>query len=507
MSKRWSGHWRGAAALLLFLALGLWNLSGPPPWWDEGWTLSVARNVVERGSYARLLDGNLTAHGLEASIPVTELVALSFRLFGVGLWQGRLPGVLAAALALGLLFLMARRMFDQRVAWAALLVALLLAPHPQINALVQGRQVLAELPLFAVLLAAFLCGDRAARRQLWLFLPALCLWTLALALKAQTLPFLAVGMLSGAAVAALLRRWRYAAILLTGLIGAYLLLPLLGLLLNWLAAPPFQAKAVSGLVEIIAVVTEPGNRMFALTIFLTFGLPSMLGLLYGLWRVWNAVRAGTGDDSTVLQLTLIGLAGSWQAWFVLLSVGSPRYMFPPIFLAAPFLAALLDQLTNGYDLFGLLQRLTAPLRERRLSRASGAAWLASLILIVALPLGLLTLTRYYLAFSDDSAQRTADYLNIETPPGARIETYESELHFLLDRPYHWPPDQIHVELNKRSLLGRQTPVDYDPLAANPDYLVVGEFARGNQLYTPVIDAGKFRLLETIGGYQVYARVR
>ena len=51
----------GRAALLIaaaMLLIGLWNLEGPEFWWDEGWTLSVARNVVERGHYGRLLDVN-----------------------------------------------------------------------------------------------------------------------------------------------------------------------------------------------------------------------------------------------------------------------------------------------------------------------------------------------------------------------------------------------------------------------------------------------------------------
>ncbi len=507
MIKLWANYWRAAVAILMFLTLGLWNISGPLPWWDEGWTLSVARNVVERGSYARLLDGNLTAHGLEAAVPVIEMVVFSFRLFGVGLWQGRIPGVLCATLALGLLFLLTQRMFSRRVAWGAMATSLLLAPHPQIHTLIQGRQVLAELPMFVALLGGLLCADQAARRQFWLLIPALGLLTLALAIKAQTLPFLVVGMGVGVVVALLLRRWRYAAILAISLIGSYLLLPQMYVLFNWLANPPFRAKEVTGLVGIIAFVTEPGNRVFALTIFLTFGLSSMLGLLDGLWHSWNDARAGQDIDGIVLRMLVIGLAGSWLAWFVLLSVGSPRYMFPPIFFATPFLAALLDRLTNGYDFFGILQRMTAPLRERKLTRASAAAWLAALILMIALPLTLLTLTRYYLLNSDDSAQQTADYFNTQSKPDALIETYESELHFLLNRRYHWPPDQIHVELNKRSLLGQQTPIEYDPLAANPDYLVIGEFARGNNLYVPVIESGSFRLVQTIGGYDLYVRVR
>ena len=66
--------------MLSFIVAGLWNLSGPPPWWDEGWTLSVARNWVERGHYGRLLDGQIAPNGLEASFWVTAPVRIPRRL-------------------------------------------------------------------------------------------------------------------------------------------------------------------------------------------------------------------------------------------------------------------------------------------------------------------------------------------------------------------------------------------------------------------------------------------
>jgi len=72
----------GRAALLIAAAtllIGLWNLEGPEFWWDEGWTLSVARNVVERGHYGRLLDGQPAPGGLEASPVVTLPVAVRCR--------------------------------------------------------------------------------------------------------------------------------------------------------------------------------------------------------------------------------------------------------------------------------------------------------------------------------------------------------------------------------------------------------------------------------------------
>lgn len=101
----------------------------------------------------------------------------------------------------------------------------------------------------------------------------------------------------------------------------------------------------------------------------------------------------------------------------------------------------------------------------------------------------------------------ARFFNTQTDEAILIETYESELHFLLNRRYHYPPDQTHVELNRRSLLQQDVVIDYDPLAADPDFLVVGRFSHANDLYAPVLETNAFRLLFQDGLYDVYERVR
>ena len=107
-----------------------------------------------------------------------------------------------------------------------------------------------------------------------------------------------------------------------------------------------------------------------------------------------------------------------------------------------------------------------------------------------------------------TAQQAAAFLNSQTRPTALIETYDSELFFLLNRPYHYPPDQIHVELIRRTFLyDDNTVIHYDPLAANPDYLVVGPHSKQWKLYDRVLSSGTFRLLRSYARYQIYERIR
>src|SRR2546422_8856901 len=138
----------GILLAVALLILGLINLDRTPPlYWDEGWTLSVARNWVERGHYGRLLAGQPAPPGLEAAISVTGPVALSFYLFGVGIWQGRLVGVLFMLATLGMTYYLARLLYDRSVAVGTLMALLLLSTHPPLHPLFMGRTVLAEMPM------------------------------------------------------------------------------------------------------------------------------------------------------------------------------------------------------------------------------------------------------------------------------------------------------------------------------------------------------------------------
>ncbi|MFQ3684441.1 ArnT family glycosyltransferase [Roseiflexus sp.] len=501
---------RAAGLFVLLLLAGLWNLEGPEFWWDEGWTLSVARTFVERGHYGRLLDGQLAPNGLEASPIVTLPIALSFQIFGVGLWQGRLVSLICAAAAVALIFLLAARAYNNTVAWGTVGVLLLLSAHPQLNALLIGRQVLGEMPMLLFLTGGYLCLDAALRNRVLWIVPASVLWSLALMAKAQTFPFWFVS-LAGATVAALLlRRWHAAALAAGGAVLTFLVRPWVAQAVTLpIAGRTLPGTPVSGIYDVTAIVPNLSNRMFALEMILIGGIPTLLGLIYATWQILQDARAkrlpDRQQDTLIIRVALLGLAGSWFAWFAALSVGVPRYLFPAVFMSSPFTALLLHDLTRGFRPHFVIEQLVAPLRTQRPARQSAGVWLATLLVITTLPLTLLSYWRDFTA-DERAVFRVAAFLNTQTSPEALIETYESELHFLLDRRYHYPPDQVHVELNRRSLLGRETPVNYDPLAANPTHLVVGRFADGNKLYADIIMSSAFREIMRDGRYVVYERV-
>jgi hypothetical protein len=226
-------------------------------------------------------------------------------------------------------------------------------------------------------------------------------------------------------------------------------------------------------------------------------------------------------------LAVFVLTGSWFAWYTLLSASWPRYLFPPAFFGNIFAAAMLWRIAYYIKLPATQNRVHQP-PPQSMSRGTrdwgglrGGDWrfgwkviwqsvgalLVVVLIVVVIPIT--ALSRFYSTYSagpDTAAVEVTHFLNTQTPPDALIESYDSELFFLLDRPYHYPPDQLNADL-ALNRLGYNVTQEYDPLAAKPDYLVVGDFSRDWELYDPVLETGAFRFLQEFGRYEVYERVR
>ncbi len=488
--------------MLLLVALTINLESTPPLWWDEGWTLSVARNWVEQGHYGRLLDRKPAPRGLEAGFPVTASIALSFRLFGVGIVQARLVAVMFTLAAFALLYELTCRLYNPLIGIATLLVVIFMSGHVDINPLIAGRQVLAEIPALAFLLAGYLCLILAEERLLLFMSAAVCLWSLALFTKVQAQPFWAVALLSALGLALLQRQWRSAKMFGAAFAGS-LALYLSGQAL-FLRIAPFSS--VSGLTQIIALALSIRGRLIVLAETLLFGIPTLLGLCWGLWSFLKSKdRIHTHTD--LVRFSLLVLTGSWFAWYEALSLGWPRYMFPPAFLGSVFVAAMIDHWTNHFNLAYTVQQAASGLKKLRWHRQNLSALAATVLIAMGLGQTFAILHRAYVIEPDGSIKDVLHFLNTRTPRNALVETYESELFFLLDRRYHYPPDQVHVDLIRRNSLGESVKIDYDPLAANADYLVVGHQSRFWHFYDPYLNAGGFRLLVRYSRYDVYERVR
>jgi hypothetical protein len=412
--------------------------------------------------------------------------------------------------ALVLLFHLARTLYTPRIALATLVVVLLLPTHPNLHVLTIGRQVLGEMPMLFFLLAGYTCLAVVLQHSWWWLLPAAGYGGLALITKAQVVPFWALSLLLPVVGLLVVRRWHAAATLGLVLAGSFLTAHLWRMLIaEILRGHTVAGSALQGLYGVTALVPQASVRGETLQRVLWLGLPTMLGLGYAAW-VWLRTPAERQQETphATMRLVLLSLAGSWFAWYLLLSVGWLRYLFPPFFLGSIFIAALLDAATCHSSPLRTLERLQTLFIRKRFAWHSLGTLLVLLLVVAMLPFNRATLQQLPISGRGPTAlMRLADHLNHHIPAGSLIETYDTEVFFVLNQPYHFPPDQVHVALNRRTFLEQDVTITYDPLAADPDYLVVGPNGRMWQLYEPVLERGAFELVQQYGWYDLYQRRR
>ena len=471
-------------------------LAIPPPWFDEGWTLITARNWVESGVYGiRLGDTWVTASAMSQPLGASFLVALSFKLFGVGLFQARMVMSLITVATLGLIFGITEKLYSKKSAWLAIFAILALAPLPSLQVLFVGREALGEIPMLFYLLAGYFFYAKAIETEAspkYIFLTAL-FWGLGIATKKQALPFW------GASVAlpfllALYHKEKSVlrALLISGVSAAIVA----GGLLFYEArlhsqTLPYGEAITAQLYQMAVWTTEPAIRKFALLLFAFTGLTSTLALLVRIPNLLSLREKKTLNANQWLELSLFVFVTSWLAWFLLGSLGWLRYYLPPHLIAAIFVGKLFEEWI-----------LNANLKRAKFWQKTVFFTIIALILygfstnIVAF--------RSATKYTDNSLRQLKSYLAENISTESIIESYESELFFLLpEYSFHFPPHSTQLELNHRDLFDPTAEISYSPFDGDFDYLITGGIETRWQLYKSDIDAGKLTLLRDFGDYQLY----
>lgn len=493
-------------ACTVFVVMAFFSLQTiPQPWFDEGWTLSVAKNWAEHGKYA-LRQGDEWVSGASMAQPfsVTLLVGMSLRVLGFGIKAARLPMIFLTIGCLVMLFKLSRQLYGKHSAWMTLCTLIFLAPTAGLNPLIFGRQTIGEIPMLFYLLLGYWFWGRALKGSKIAILVTGLFWGLAILTKRQTLPFWLFSMFSVVGFSYFKKQWKILAITGAAAFTAILVYVLLQMVESALYADlPTNGPPMQGLYALASWTLNPNIRLYVLGQLPVICLSSILGLVYTVLKVRRfAIERTEILHEDWLEMALFTLASSWFAWFVFGSLGWDRYYQPVFMLTAPFLGKFLLVSTQRISSFQLKKDL----------RLGGPQifLLLNLILIVwfagqSLYYEVKTL-RGYLQNVDPLAHQVAVYVNRNTEPDARIETYESELFFFLNRSIHYPPDQVQVEANRRAFLEENISITYNPLYANPDYLIVGPIGNLWGLYEPFIQSGDFELVREFNNYNLYRRV-
>lgn len=496
---------------LLLVILATINLNGVPPvWWDEGWNFSIAYNWVDKGYYGRYLVDAPIPISPTNGFPVVALVALGFKFFDAGIWQGRILFAVVGLATIALLYHLVGRLYGRAIASGTLLVLTLMSPYAGLHPIVAGRQALGDVPAMFFLLLGYVFFLAAENKSLWL-IPALACWAIALITKLQVLPFWGTSLLVPLTLLLYKRNWRLAGPVAIALVGALLTSHwLLWLIDSILQTSTLPTPQLAGLYHVTALVTSLPSRLFALIATFEFGLPTLIGLFYAVSRYFKGgIQIVPTTHTEVVSLALLVLACSWFAWYTFFSVGWVRYLYPATFVGSMFIAAMIYDLSNGFKFGSRLREIVlAAISPTHTGKKMIGTVLVGVLVGITVPRTLYMFYETYVLNADASVQKVAHFINTQTPPQALIETYDSELFFLLHRPYHYPPDQLHVDLVRRTFLyDGNVSIDYDPLHANPDYLIVGPHSKQWRLYDPVIKSGAFRLRGAYNRYEIHERVR
>lgn len=518
------GKWVLAAGASLFiLFLFFYNLTDyPKTWFDEGSHLHVPKALVTMGVYADYSSEGLRHYGPTIGVGPTVMlpIAGAFQLFGVGMLQARLVMVLYLAAATALMFLLARHLLGTR---AAVVATALLLVMPAVNMVEYGRQVLGEVPGLAFMAGGFLLWFVRWRRARWWELILVgALLGLSVVTKYQYLLVLGATLLLAWGMNLLWFKLPQRLFLIPGIVtavifGAWQLFTLVYL------GPATIGENLASLREFTAgaaavfsldLMQRSLGELFSAKSFLWTLFPA---LAYSAWSLLRPNLTQQGETATSIaprpsplapaekrqQLAILYLLVVINLlWYVVASVSWLRYAFVGLAFSTFFVALTFRDLTANFS----VTRLWVAARSgRRLAGYGGLALLLLLAVMIVAPGARLS---WWIATAppDDSAQM-AQVMNAAVPLDALVETWEPQMGFMTDHRYHYPP-QLLLNRTVRQVWMGETPVSelYDFTELDPEYVLIGEFARWVDVY-PVerLQASGYELVETLGQYELYRR--
>jgi len=474
----------------------------PAPWFDEGSHLHVPKTLVKYGVYADVSSEGFRYYGPTIGVGPTVMlpIAAMFKLFGIGLLQARLVMALYLLAAIYVFHQLVEHLANKLVAWIALVLIL---SSRSVSLLEYGRQVLGEVPgFFFLVLGLYLWLSKWNENSVRRLVVVGALFGLAMITKYQYLLFLAPTLILAWILdifyykTSAHRNFLIPGIVAAGSFGVWQTINLLYLgpataadNLALLRASAEGAAFNFNLTQLGANVETLSSR----SVYLEALLPA---LIYGLFI--SVPRTGSGQKFSILFL----LVAFNLVWYVVFSIGWIRYAFLGLVLSSIFIARFFYDLTHGFQFdwgSGIF---------RSFFEAKNAARFALTLWLLAIVLAPLAKTIADIAFpGPNHARLMADYLNLNVPTSALIETWEPEMGFLTDHNYHYPPNALlAVAIDHINYGGEPVKNHYDFVQSeNPDYLLAGEFSKWTEIYPLAALQNSYELVQRIGEYDLYRR--
>ncbi len=517
---------------LLFYNLGL----NPRPWQDDGGMMTLAKTLVTDGVYAvRSSEGGQSigyqSFGAVQSVGPTVIlpVAASFKVLGIGLWQGRIVTALYSLMALVLFYTCAAKFFGVRSAIVA--VVFLLSASNAVYVL-WSRYVLGDVPALAFFFAALLVWWHSieTKRTVWA-IPAGLLLGAAMLTKGQYV------LMAGGGFAALLlldliyyRRRLTRSIFVTVGIALACYAAWQGWQFWYFGADVFAENATK-LAQLSASYNGFGwynttRNLRALLgqesahLYAFWGLPM---LAYGLRYALRNQR-----HAPIMALLLIS-SSMWLGYVVFYSIfWSPNLIAPTATVAILIGKVFVDVVAAAVAAWREWLAARRISSTTTLTSTSTISAIATTLLLFVMLVWTLDELQGVVRFDvlDRTGRRNsqlprlgnlaapnqaAQFIAQHIPQNAIIETWERELGLLTDHRYHFL-DQVYLARSQSVMRGHARPDDYALGQAyfeqvKPDYLVIGHHAHVTGIYDMAYITAHSKRITTIGegdlGYDVY----
>jgi len=495
------------ALIIIVPFLAFYNLRlSPHPWHDDSSVMLVSKTLVKDGVYAMRSSEGYQTHGPVQSVGPTVIlpVALSYKVFGVGLTQGRAVVGIYLLLTLFVFYRLCKMLFSNST---ALLTVFLLLGTPN-GILYFGRQVLGEIPALGFYLAGWLVWLNGIKSN-------------------RSRSFLIAGLLVGAAM---ITKSSYV-VTAGATVVALIILDLVYYKNNY-----YKSLISVGIVAVAMVaiwsgvqyiyfgseVMQLNNAYLAKALSLTSGfklslLPDLLRLFIGgsssaYFYFWWGVPgllyvAFLSLNKKPENIVLAGLFIFTLLWLghYFVTVPWSSYLVVPVAISAVFVAKL------WIDLFNILW---VPVSELELVWTQENHYKIGLSFVVLLlaPLivfySLLNELPAYVLNRDSAPEQVAYFLEGIVDDNSVIETYEQELGVISDLRFHYPDLAALLRANPEIDRPADTNLGADYFGQYlPDYLVIGAFARQFSTYDDTFVDNYGELVATIGSgyyeYQVY----
>lgn len=504
--------------------LVFYNLDvNPRPWHDEGAILSVPMTLSKDGVYAtRNYGGYQTFGPIQSAGPTVVLpIALLFKIFGVGLIQGRIVAGLYVLMALSFFYLCGKELFDRRT---ALLATLFLLVSPAAGFLLFGRHVLGDIPALAFFLGgywAWIKGWRSGKAGY--FILSGCMFGLAIITKTQYLLFVGAALFLLVVLDSMYYRLKiFKQVLITGIISVSWFVAWVAWQINYFGIDVYRANART-FSELASVTTGFDFHSMAQALQFIFGSGS--GFLHGFWGFFALIYIFylciRRDGETMgLALGFI-IQFLWMGYFVFWTIPwTPYFIVPGTFIAL-FVGKLASDVWDG-----IVKSWGAMGKSHDSSQI--VSFFGNLIAIFAL-LGF-TLYQFQIVLRLDvlddvgahtpefrkppefsSPHEVSKFIAENVPPNAVIDTWERELGLLNSNHVFHYPDQSMLIVTHAAIY-RNLPSEYSLGAsyfeeAGADYVIVGWWARLTGIYDLAYLENNAIYVTTIGssdwGYDIY----